>query len=54
MMDVVREARKFKSIEAGQMYMVVALVRDWQKETNGTLDEFLDYMDKTFPKKEDK
>ncbi len=51
MKDIVAEARKFESEEIGQMYLVVAQVRDWQKETNGTLDELLDYMDKTFPKK---
>ena len=45
------EARLFASDDVGRAYLTIRMARDWQKETGGTLDELLDYIDKTCPKK---
>lgn len=50
--DVYAKAKMFASDDVGKAYLVLRLANDWQKETGGTLDELLNYMDKTFAKKE--
>lgn len=51
-MDIVSGAKEFRSSEVAYTYMIVRWIRDWQKETGGTLDELLDYMDEMCPKKQ--
>lgn len=50
--DVYASSKVFASDDVGKAYLVLRLANDWQKETGGTLDELLNYMDKTFAKKE--
>lgn len=51
MSEVMRTARMFESEDIGKMYLVASFLAEWQKETGGTLDDFLEYLEKTFPKK---
>ncbi len=51
MSEVMRTARMFESEEIGRMYLLTGLLAEWQKETGGTLEDFLEYLEKTFPKK---
>ena len=50
--DIYAEARAFASDDIGRAYLIIRMARDWQKETGGTLDELLDYIDKMCPKKQ--
>lgn len=43
--EIMKKAKEFASDEVRQMYSVVAMVNEWQKETGGTLDEYLEYIE---------
>lgn len=43
--EIIMKAKEFASDEVKQMYAVVAMVNEWQKETGGTLDEYLKYIE---------
>ena len=49
--EIWQKAKEFASIESRQMYTVVVMANEWQKETGGTLDELLEYLDTHLPKK---
>lgn len=50
--DVCEKTKMFASDDVRRMYVTISVVRDWQQKTGGTLDELLEYMEKTFAKKE--
>ena len=49
--EIMKKAGEFASIESKQMYAVVAMANEWQKETGGTLDELLEYLETHLQKK---
>ncbi len=51
MSEVMRTAQAFESEDIGKMYLVVSHLAEWQKETGGSLEDFLEYLEKSFPKK---
>jgi hypothetical protein len=50
--DVYASAKVFASDDVGKAYLILRLANDWQKETGGTLDELLAYIEQTCTKKE--
>lgn len=48
---ILDKAREFLCDDIRVMYTVVALVNEWCKETGGTLDDYLAYLDENFSKK---
>ena len=49
--EIMKKAKEFMSDDVGRMYATVAMVNEWQKETGGTLDEYLEYIEKNCAKK---
>ena len=43
--EIMEKAKEFASEDVGRMYAAVAMVNEWQKETGGTLDEYLEYIE---------
>lgn len=43
--EIMQKAKEFASEDVSRMYSTVAQVNEWQKETGGTLDEFLEYIE---------
>lgn len=50
--EIMGKAREFLSEDVKCIYTVIACVNEWQKETGGTLDEILTWMDAHFSKKQ--
>ncbi len=46
--DVMSKASDFLSYEVKIAYTIIAAVNEWQKETGGTLDELLSWMEKEY------
>ena len=51
MTEYLKKAKLFESEEIGRVYLLTKMLSDWQSETGGTLEDFLEYLEKTFPKK---
>lgn len=49
--EIMKKAKEFACEDVGRMYSVVAMVNEWQKETGGTLDEYLEYIETHCAKK---
>lgn len=49
--EIMAKAKEFASENVGRMYVTAAMINEWQKETGGTLDELLEYLDTHLPKK---
>lgn len=49
--EILQKAKEFENIDVARTYTVLALFNEWQKETGGTVEEYLDYMEKSFAKK---
>lgn len=49
--EIMRKAKEFASEDVGRMYVAVSFVNEWQKETGGSLDEYLEYMETHYVKK---
>ena len=48
---ILDKAREFVCDDVRVMYTVIALVNEWCKETGGTLEEYLAYLDANFAKR---
>lgn len=51
--EIMKKAKEFACEDVGRMYAVVAMVNEWQKETGGTLDEYLEHIEKNCVRKTD-
>ena len=49
--EVMEKGKEFADMDVAKLYTSVALFAEWQKETGGTAEEFLVYLEKTCPKK---
>ena len=45
------KALEFECADVGRLYIAVDCMIEWQKETGKPLEEFLEYLENTFPKK---
>lgn len=43
--EIMKKAKEFAAEEVGRLYITVAMLIEWQKETGGTLDEYLEYIE---------
>ena len=49
--EILQKSKEFESKDVARMYTVLALFSEWQKETGGTVEEYLEYLEKTCTKK---
>lgn len=49
--EVMEKGKEFLDMDIAKMYTAVALFCEWQKETGGTAEEFLEYLETHCPKK---
>lgn len=49
--EIMKKGKEFADIDVAKMYTAVALFSEWQKETGGTAEEYLEYLEKNCPKK---
>lgn len=49
--EVMKKGKEFADMDVAKLYTSVALFAEWQKETGGTAEEFLAYLEKNCPKK---
>lgn len=49
--EIVQKAKEFESKDVARAYTVIALFNEWQKETGGTVEEYLNYLEKNCAKK---
>ena len=50
--EVLRKSKEFAEQDIGKTYIVAALLNEWMKETGGTLDDYLNYLDTHCVKKD--
>jgi hypothetical protein len=49
--EILQKSKEFESQDIAKMYVVIALFSEWQKETGGTPEEYLEYLEKSCTKK---
>ena len=49
--EIMKKGKEFADIDVAKMYTAVALFSEWQKETGGTAEEYLEYLEKNCTKK---
>ena len=49
--EAIKKSKEFADREIARVYITIALFSEWQKETGGTAEDYLDYMDKTYAKR---
>lgn len=42
--EIVEKGKEFADKDIAKMYTVIALFAEWQKETGGTAEDFLNYL----------
>lgn len=50
-MEIYEKSRSFESEDVARIYLLAGFLNEWQKETGGTLEQFMEYIDKTCAKK---
>ena len=51
MNDIVEKAKMFESEDISRVYILVRYLIDWQKETGGSLEDFLVYIEEHYKKR---
>lgn len=49
--EIMNKGREFANMDIAKMYTAIALLIEWQKETGGTAEEYLEYLEKNCQKK---
>lgn len=49
--EIVKKGKEFADMDIAKMYTAIALFSEWQKETGGTAEEYLEYLENTCAKK---
>lgn len=49
--EIVKKGKEFADVDVAKMYTAIALFSEWQKETGGTVEEYLEYLEKNCAKK---
>lgn len=49
--EIVKNGKGFADKDIAKMYTAIALFSEWQKETGGTAEDYLEYLERTCAKK---
>ena len=49
--EIMKKGKEFADMDIAKMYTAIALFSEWQKETGGTAEEYLEYLEKNCTKK---
>lgn len=49
--EIMNKGKEFADMDIAKIYTTIALFAEWQKETGGTAEEYLEYLEKNCPKK---
>lgn len=49
--EIVKKGKEFADMDVAKMYTAIALFAEWQKETGGTAEYYLEYLENTCAKK---
>lgn len=49
--EIMQKSKEFEDKDIGRSYVVIALFSEWQKETGGSAEEYLEYLETHCAKK---